>query len=287
MGANLRAANFLFANLHRANLERADLSLANLTWADLWLANLYEANLHRANLYRTKLTDADIGKARLAETIIGNTDLSKVKGLDTVVHVAPSTIGIDTLYESGADNVPEEFLLGAGVPQDFIDYLPPSLRGDPIQFYSCFISYSSKDQEFAQRLHADLRAANVRVWFAPEDMKTGDRIRDRIDESIRIYDKLLIVLSQASVNSDWVETEVETALEKEQNIKTEDNPRPIVLFPIRLDSATQKSKLPWVRKIRRERHITDFSAWKDHDKYKKALDKLLADLKASEPPPEN
>ena len=134
-------------------------------------------------------------------------------------------------------------------------------------------------------MHTDLQAAKVRVWFAPEDLKTGDRIRDRIDESIRIYDKLLIVLSEASINSDWVETEVETALEKEQNIKTEDNPRPTVLFPIRIDSATEKSDLAWVRKIRRERHITDFSAWKDHDKYKIARDKLLADLKASEPPP--
>jgi hypothetical protein len=37
----------------------------------------------------------------------------------------------------------------------------------PIQFYSCFISYNSKDQKFAQRLHDDLQNSGVRFWFAP------------------------------------------------------------------------------------------------------------------------
>ena len=43
---------------------------------------------------------------------------------------------------------------GAGVPEEFITYMR-SLVANPIEFHSCFISYSSKDQEFAERLHAD------------------------------------------------------------------------------------------------------------------------------------
>src|SRR6266436_5046549 len=99
----------------------------------------------------------------------------------------------------------------------------------PIQFYSCFISYSSKDQEFAERLHADLQSKNVRCWFAPEDLKIGDRFRVRIDESIRLYDKLLLILSEHSLASNWVAYEVEKALNKEPE------GTPNVLFPIRLD----------------------------------------------------
>jgi len=53
-----------------------------------------------------------------------------------------------------------------------------------------FISYSSKDDDFAQRLHADLQHQGVRCWFAPEDLQIGDKFRIRIDESIRVYDKL-------------------------------------------------------------------------------------------------
>ena len=92
------------------------------------------------------------------------------------------------------------FLRGVGLPDNLIDYLP-SLLNQPIQFYSCFISYSSKDQAFAERLHADLQAKGVRCWFAPEDMKIGAKILDTIDEAIRLRDKVLLVLSDASLAS--------------------------------------------------------------------------------------
>jgi len=42
-----------------------------------------------------------------------------------------------------------------------IDYLP-SLLNQPVQFYSCFISYSDKDDDFVQRLHADLQNKGIR-----------------------------------------------------------------------------------------------------------------------------
>ena len=77
-----------------------------------------------------------------------------------------------------------------------------------IDYYSCFISYSSKDDAFAKRLYADLQSNHVRCWFAPEDLKIGDRIRTGIDEAIRVHDKLLLILSKSSVASGWVEREV-------------------------------------------------------------------------------
>ena len=52
-----------------------------------------------------------------------------------------------------------------------------------------------------------MQQEHLRVWFAPEDMKTGDEIRPRIDEAIRIRDKLLIVLSKDSLQSEWVKDE--------------------------------------------------------------------------------
>jgi len=67
---------------------------------------------------------------------------------------------------------------GYGVPEKFIQCMS-SLNGKAFEYYSCFISYSSKDQGFAERLYADLQNKDVRCWFAPEDMKIGDKIRDR------------------------------------------------------------------------------------------------------------
>ena len=139
-------------------------------------------------------------------------NLGVVKGLESVQHEGPSTIGVDTVYASQGQ-IPVVFLRGAGVPDEFITYMQ-SLVGRAIDFYSCFISYSSKDQDFADRLHADLQARGVRCWFAPEDMKVGDKIWDRLDQSIRLHDKLLLVLSANSIGSKSVEDEVTTAFEE-------------------------------------------------------------------------
>lgn len=153
-----------------------------------------------------------------------------------------------------------------------------SLANNQIKFYSCFISYASDDQPFAERLHADLQAKHVRCWFAPEDLKIGDRFQERIEESIRIFDKVMIVLSKNSVQSRWVEREVNAALERENREKR------TVLFPIRIDDSVVEATQPWAADIRRSRHIGDFRGWKEHDAYMKALDRLLRDLKASEEP---
>jgi hypothetical protein len=54
-----------------------------------------------------------------------------------------------------------------------------------------------------------------------------------------------------------------------------------VLFPIRLDDAAMESKRGWAADIKRSRHIGDFSHWKDHDAYQKALERLLRDLRVA------
>ncbi len=149
-----------------------------------------------------------------------------------------------------------------------------SLINTPIEYYRCFISYSSLDEIFTRRLYADLQSNGVRCWFAPEDLKIDDKIRTRVDESIRLYDKLLLVLSQHSVASQWVEQEVETALAKERKEQR------TVLFPIRLDGAVMEMEGGWPALVRNTRNIGDFTRWKRRDTYQKALDRLLRDLKA-------
>ena len=277
--ANLRGAKLIRANLNRADLSAAylrgaDLSAAYLRGADLRGADLIRANLGGANLIEANLRGANLRDATAGWTIFGNVDLSVAKGLDAVQHHGPSTIGIDTIYRSKG-NIPEAFLRGAGVPDSFIEYIA-SLVGRPIQFYSCFISYSSKDQAAADRLHADLQSKGIRCWFAPEDMKIGDRIRQRIDEAIRLYDKLMLILSEHSIDSDWVEKEVETAFEEERRRKR------TVLFPIRLDETVMETDQAWAADIRRTRHIGDFRRWKDHDAYQEAFARLVRDLEREE-----
>ncbi len=182
-----------------ADLSGVNLFEAILAWADLDRTKLKGANLFGANLIGASLRDADLTEATLGATVLADGDLSKAIGLDACVHEGPSTFDHRTLQRSGP--LPRNFLRGVGLPDNLIDYLL-SVLNQPIQSYSCFISYSSKDDEFAHRLHGDLQNKGIRCWFAPEDMKIGDRIRTRIDEVIRLHQKLLLVLSECSINSD-------------------------------------------------------------------------------------
>jgi TIR domain/Pentapeptide repeats (8 copies) len=266
----LRKANFSAMNLARANLRGATLTGAYLRGTDL----------KEADLSRAELSGADFHKAQIGFTTFGDNDLSEVKGLDTVQHIGPSTIGVDTIYRSKG-KIPVPFLRGAGVPDNFIEYMG-SLTGKALEFYSCFISYSTKDQEFAERLHADLQDRGVRCWFAPHQIQAGKKIHEQIDEAIRRYERLLLILSPYSMNSEWVKTEMSKARKREIAEKKR------VLFPVGLvpfgvvrdwecfDSDTGKDS---AREIR-EYYIPDFSNWKKHDAYQKAFLKLLHDLRS-------
>ena len=289
MGANLNSsllsgANLYETDLNGTNLSNAELSAARLDYVTLIGADLSEANLIAAHMRSVKLGGANFTNVQLGNTTFADIDLTEVKGLETVTHYAPSSLGLDTLYKSGG-KVPEEFLRGCGVPDDFITFIPSHFGiQQAIQFYSCFISYSSKDEEFARRLYSRMRDEKLRVWFAPEDIKGGEKLHEQIERAIQVHDRLLIVLSDESMRSEWVITEIKRARRTEMR----ENRRK--LFPIRLvdfetiqawesfDADTGADLAAEVRSY----FIPDFSNWKDHDAFEKAFDRLLRDLRAEE-----
>jgi hypothetical protein len=121
----------------------------------------------------------------------------------------------------------------------------------------------------------------MRVWFASEDLKGGKKLHEQLFEAIQINDRLLLVLSEHSIRSEWVMTEIRKAREVEKK----ENRRK--LFPIRLtdfetlcdwtcfDADTGKDLAVEVR----EYFIPDFSNWKDHDAFEAAFARLQKDLK--------
>lgn len=300
-GASLGGGNLEDADLEDADLEGAYLEGANLTGAKLIAIKLEranvvavdfeDANLERANLEGANLTRANLPEAWLNETILNNVDLSTTKGLNDCRHMGPSGIDYRTIARS--KNVPISFWRGCGLSdwqieaaklsqpgltQDdviSITYEVARVRGEqPIQLFSPFISYSSKDDAFARCFYDGLQERGVRCWYAPEDMKIGDRVRSRIDEVIHVHDKLLLVLSEHSLVSQWVEQEVETALAKERETGES------VLFPIKVDNAVDELKHGWPALVRNTRHIGDFSNWEDDGAFEAALNRVLRDLRA-------
>ena len=242
--AHLFDTDFRRANLNEAHFRKADLRKADFTGAYLRKADFTNADLSGTIFNKANLRKANLTGANLDLTVFGDVDLSNVKGIDLAKHKGPSIIGIDTIIRSQG-KIPKSFLRNAGVPDSIIKAIPSLVDSlNPIDFYSCFISYSSEDQDFAELLYADLQSNGVRCWFAPEDLKIGDKIRTRIDEAIRIHDKLLLILSDNSVESAWVEKEVETAFEKERLQNR------LVLFPIRLDETIMLTTQAWAADIR-------------------------------------
>jgi uncharacterized protein YjbI with pentapeptide repeats len=258
-----------------ADLQESDLRGTNLRGADLSKANLHGADLRGADFTGASLANSNLSAARLKVTTFADNDLASVTGLDSVRHDGHSVIGINTLHKSWG-KIPEIFLRGAGVPESFITYMR-SFPGQPTEYYSCFISYSTKDQGFAERIHADLQVNGVRCWLASEDLRIGDRFRSRIEKEIGAHDKLLVVLSENSIRSQWVGDEVEAALEQERKKQG------TVLFPVRLDEAVTETEESWAKALRRSRQIGDFCKWKDYELYRQAFNRLLSDLKAEKP----
>jgi uncharacterized protein YjbI with pentapeptide repeats len=287
LGADLSEANLSGADLTKAVISNADLHDSDLSGAILTSSVLTRSNFSRADLRHANLTDAKLiytnfnwstlegavfNSAICFYTSFGNVNLSGSIGVETIRIAGPCVIDFNTLALSQG-KIPESFLRGCGVPEDLIAYLP-SFFSQPFQYYSCFISHSSKDAAFCQRLHADLQASKVRTWYFPENAKWGRGVWSEIDRGIRLYDKLVVVCSEDSLNSGPVLREIERALNREDKEGKE------VLFPIRLDGHVfagwdHPRKADLTAKV-----VGDFSAWKDHDAYQKAFERLLAALQA-------
>ena len=210
-GADLFAANLSQANLARVDLSATECYITDLSGAALGQADLSYATLDRANLSRTVFSGATFN-----ETVFADCDLSVALGLDAVRHEGPSTLGLDTVIRSRGQ-IPPAFLRGVGVPDSVAAYVR-SLNTEAPPFYTCFIRYSSRDQEFARRLYADLQLRGVRCWTFPETSTVGRRVWKKADRAIRVYDKLLVICSGNSLQNPQVLRELDRAILKEQAI---------------------------------------------------------------------
>ena len=83
---------------------------------------------------------------------------------------------------------------------------------------------------------------------------------------------MLLILSEQSIKSGWVEDEVTKAYAEERNRGQ------IVLFPIRIDDKVLTTAEAWAAKLRDGRHIGDFRRWKDHDAYTQSFVRVVRDL---------
>jgi uncharacterized protein YjbI with pentapeptide repeats len=294
-GASLQGVRLLWARLQHANLGSANLDYADLAEANLSNANLGEARLENCNLRGASLDSAEIGRARLRGVNFGDVDLRKVGGLADVVHHGPSSVDHLTLAKSRGQ-IPEAFLKGCGF-QDWevaaaklhdpdlsgdqvtdILYEIDRLRGEsPIQINPLFISYSREDCRFVETLEPRFDQKRIRYWRDVHHSTAGP-LEEQIDRAIRVNPTFLLVLSEHSVESDWVEMETEKARRLEKELRRRGEPRH-VLCPVGLDAAWETAAWPerLMNQIKKY-NILDFSGWEEEEALEGMFGRLLEGL---------
>jgi hypothetical protein len=116
---------------------------------------------------------------------------------------------------------------------------------------SVFLSHTSSDKPFVQKLANDLRRIGVDVWFDGWEIKVGESLTWKIEEGIRENEYLAVVLSPEAINSEWVRSELGAAWAKQMKQKK------VVVLPILYRDCDMPLFLS-------DRRYADF--WRDYQK---------------------
>lgn len=80
---------------------------------------------------------------------------------------------------------------------------------------SVFLSHSHVDKETARRIAVDLRRSGHAVWFDEAEMRVGDSLIERLGDGLEDVDYVAVLISRASLKSEWVKREIQVALSRE------------------------------------------------------------------------
>lgn len=129
------------------------------------------------------------------------------------------------------------------------------------QMTTLFISHSSKDKFFVRNLAERLVAEGIKVWIDEAEIKIGDSLIQKISEGIKDSDYLVVVLSQSSINSNWVQKELQMAMTRE-----------IIGNRVILPILIEKCEIPI---FLRDKLYADFT---HPDMFEKSFNKLLSSV---------
>ena len=95
-------------------------------------------------------------------------------------------------------------------PKDYFEFDPSLMLLDP--GHAVFLSYSTKDEDFARELEADLRQAGVKTFLAPLAIKPASSWPDEIWQAIRRCRVFVVIVTAEAIKSKWCLLEIGAAL---------------------------------------------------------------------------
>ncbi|MEX0728652.1 MAG: pentapeptide repeat-containing protein [Planctomycetaceae bacterium] len=292
--------DFTLAQLSRTILTKTDFTQAVLNGANLTAAMFQEANLNDASLTETLLIGTQFKKTSLIGTnfsraliekthwhdctiawaAFGNVDLSTSSGLESFTHLAPSSIGIDTLYRSNG-KIPEAFLRDCGLPEAFLATWPKFKEtNDPVQSHVFFIRFGEKDRVFAEQLQLGLTKRGLRCWLNGNAENAEDAAEPQYFRSEHLWEKVIFCVSIHSLGAPWGEKEIEMYFDKERRY-SKDQGKPVQSFVVvNLDGYLFGGnwKSPHVKEVG-NRIVADYAGWRrSPQKFEDETDKVHAAL---------
>ncbi|NDJ33930.1 MAG: TIR domain-containing protein [Chloroflexi bacterium] len=93
-----------------------------------------------------------------------------------------------------------------------------------------FISHSTQDAPVAQEIAARLSEAGAQVWIAPNSIRPGEDFLAAIERGLSTSTHFLLLLSESSMQSNWVRMEINTAIKLEREGAMQ-------IMPVTLDAA--------------------------------------------------
>jgi len=86
------------------------------------------------------------------------------------------------------------------------------MEPDAVLYPIMFLSYSSADRTFVEKLARDLSRSGITLWYDQWMMRPGDKLRDKINRGIRNCRYFGVVISDTSLNSRWIQNELDSAM---------------------------------------------------------------------------
>jgi class 3 adenylate cyclase len=133
------------------------------------------------------------------------------------------------------------------------------VSGEADKLPSVFLSYAKEDRKTTFEIFEFLKSAGIDPWLDEEDLQPGDRWAERIEQSMRFSDFIIICFSKQMINKvGHIQVELKQALELSKRYPQN---QPFV-FPVRLDDCEipdafkQWQWLDWAKIEERERLIT-------------------------------
>lgn len=271
----------------RAKFTRSKMHNLTVREGSFRQADFVECSLYGTLFDGTNLDGANFAQSKLSGTsFTGACSLVGTRGLDATRSIAPSSISTDTLAKS-VGSLPDHFLAGIGLSDweiefnklhasdlnsravEDIAYKVAQLRTQsPIQLESLFVSYSHLDRSFVDKLCERLKTERIAFFRDSNDLVAGP-LEKQLSRAMRLNPTVVIVLSQNSVASDWVEWEANEARSIEKELG-----RP-VLCPIALDDRWKTATWPGPLKMQMTKyHILPFNEWENAARFDEAYAKL-------------